>query len=176
MKKLAIFLLVSVFLITLSACEKEIELTPDNITEYLSFTKEYSGGDVENNSSLPDYLGGCYVGEGTYTLKTARTANANFENVKVRVKLILNGGTLPDNETWQFKSGGNKYFIPSSGSETGGYEKIVEMNISYEGNGSVSENVCLDKVWKYSWPPASLDHGVCSFEIVSVTGNVIVHK
>lgn len=178
MKRILALLLALVMCLSLCACgskEEIVELTTENISEYLSFSKKFSGGTVEETTEK--ILGISFTtfeGKGTYTLEAARNDNVGFQDVTVEIKLIVGDGR--GREEWKFASGGKQESRFSD--DVGRFVKTVKMNISYDGIGSVTENMILDLsglAIEFLVPPPDLSKSV-SYEIISVTGNAIITK
>lgn len=178
MKKILSLILTLVLCLSLSACgqkEEIIELTPDNISNYLSFSKSTSGGSVEKvTESVLGISITSYKGTGTYTLEAARNDNVGFKDVTVELNLIVGEGRT--REEWKFASGGQSAMKYSD--DAGRFAKNVKMNISYDGIGKISEEMVLDAVvplGAFQAAPQDLSRSV-SYEIVSVNGSVVITK
>ena len=93
MKKILSLILALVMCLSLCACgEKEelIELTTDNIGNYLAFSKDVSGGSVEKaKKSILGTSFTYYEGTGEYTLTASRHDNVGFKDVVVEINLIV---------------------------------------------------------------------------------------
>ena len=140
MKKTAMILIAILLMImTMCSCSafektETIPLTTNNISDYLVLEKTVSGGDVKSESSVLGFGFKDYEGEGDISIKATKIAEANFENVSVKVRIILSYGH--SEKQWCFSSGG-RFGID-------GYEgacvKEIDMVISYDGVGEITES------------------------------------
>ena len=87
MKKLMALILTAALALCLAACggTKEVELTKDNIEEYLDFDFDYS--EVERQKTI-----GITFGYTDITCNTYAVQAGDFNNVEVTVEILLNNG------------------------------------------------------------------------------------
>lgn len=178
MKKIIALLLMLILMFSLCACGTEtIELTPENIKEYLTIAKETSGGAIEESSAgtgtaLDAFYKRC-TSEGTVTLKAVPSTEAKFENVTMKIRMYLSKGRI--DKEWEFATGGTYYKLYDD--DEGTCYKDVTMVVSYDGEGSVSADAVLDVL------RSSISHDIlweltssASYEILDVSGTAIVPK
>lgn len=179
MKKLVILIATLLMIIAMCSCSafektEAIPLTLENIDDYLVLEKSISGGTLKSSPSIVGYGIKDYEGDGTISIKATKIAEANFENVSIKIQIILNRGGLQ--KQWRFSSGGR--FEKFYDDDNGTCRKDVNMTISYDGVGEITENAYfeLDEFWiNYISDPMDLSPA-CQFEITEVSGNVIVPK
>ena len=174
------FLITTILCTGCSAKKKKIELTTDNIKDYLTFDLE----SIDDNTKyvLDDvYLGqymGHYEGEKTFTYYFMKQRDLNFEDVKITVALTVY--TADENYNFKFKSGGEEgVHTGSSGKESLQYTKKNIVNIPYEGDKvttSFELEVDSDTITTMVDLSSRSVHHFWDVEIVDVSGYVITNE
>ncbi|MBO5358681.1 MAG: hypothetical protein J6A78_05120 [Clostridia bacterium] len=95
--------------------QTEIVLTPENIYEYLTISKDIT--DVEK-----EYLGAdCSVAEGKLTVKTAPRKRGDFSDVTIQVTLHTTSGGWEADGKWEMRE--KTFIIPFDGN----FEEIFKI-------------------------------------------------
>ena len=173
MKKLMFFTLALVMLLNLTACGAGggIELTTDNIKEYVSIKASVVDSEVEKDSGS---VGGLYYknyeGEATVKLEVVNQSGAKFENVSIVCEVYTFPYFNADGPTygWEFKSGNKQYLNNVADSEN---YKSITITLPYDGNWSTTENLELVMYTETSKIPVTPSElSTCYVRIVSVSG------
>ena len=133
-------------MLSLAACgSKPIELTKDNIEEYLSFSTEISDKNVDEKKSAPlGFPMTTYTGEATEDIKIANKNGAKFQDVTIKLMLTIDTELTDKGEVygWEYTSGNNQNF---TGSRLDSYNyKTIDIELSNDGNYSSTEKLTLE--------------------------------
>jgi hypothetical protein len=168
-------------ILSLSSCgeksveEKSVELTVDNISQYLAINAVVTDCNVETDSGS---VGGLYYenynGDATVQIKVVNQSGAKFENVIIECELKTFVDCYPACHGWEFNTG-NKNSGEESSLDTN--TKTIQIILPYDGNWDDTEYLTLemyDEGHKFITAPWELSN--CYINIVSVTGTVVGGK
>ena len=152
MKKFISMLLAVILCLSMCACgassspaaPKEIELTKDNIGDYITISGEYKNGDYHSTILY-------YVSTADLDFKAYSTVAGSFSNVEITVRADLSEKTGAIGEKWHMADSEDK--------------SKVEFTFKMPANGDYSTSYgieCDRATWKLS--------GSAKLEIVSVSG------
>ena len=172
MRRALSLILALVMCLGLCACGgKKVELTTDNIKEYLSIEATVVNADVDSSSgSVGGFYYKNYSGVATVKLEVVNQSGAKFANVSIVCELytfpvFYKGGPAYG---WEFTSGNQQYLNEVTDSEN---YKSISISLPYDGNWSTTVNLELElytSVSKLGVPPSELSS--CYVRIISVTG------
>ena len=142
MKKIIALLLAALLCFTVCACggaPKTVELTTDNIEEYLSFNFAY--GDVERQTKL-----GISFGYTDLTMKTYAISSGNFENVKITLSVPLKNGWAVSSSDSAYNKADSEtltitFTLPASGELTATHDLIASMVYSNPDNQNINYTI-----------------------------------
>lgn len=178
-KKLLAFTLAAALALSLVACggkDKKVELTTENIEEYLTISNEVVSSNIDTRSSSPiGFRIYSFSGESKIKVETMKQSDVNFEDVTITCRLYY---TNSPKFGWEFKSGNIK--SDETFDLTGAPEensKTVKLTIPFDGSASIEESLELalyvDGKDLQVMKPYEMDF--FSIEITEVTGNVIIN-
>ena len=130
----------SLFGAVFSPAEKPVELTLDNVDDYLKVSYE-----VEDGKSKPSVVSKevQYFGEGTVTASVKSVQPGGYSNVTVELKISykdFNASKFQDGYGWHFQYGGE---ILPYGESSKLIEKTVSVDLDQFGAGSTKEKLLL---------------------------------
>lgn len=153
--RFAALIMIIVSMVSLSACgrsaKQEVELTTENITDYVKFEGEFVDGDY--TTSIVNYA------EATLEFQAYSIVSGSFNNVEITVR-----ATSDDNTFTYMNSSGNYWHLTDDGNDA----KNIEFTFTLGADGKFSKNYsckCLNNTGKLS--------GSCDFNIVSVSGTYV---
>lgn len=163
--------------------EKEperIELTTDNVQDYITISKEVSCSIIKTQSDVYGFPIDTFVGDATLKIHFVNQSDAKFENVSVQLRLSID--VVPDK--WK---DGEIEWVFSSGNFQNYYEspkynyKNITIFLPYDGNYTQTEDLNMSHSQSSVVPPLSslyspdelYKHDI-NMEIVNVSGSVIL--
>lgn len=164
-KKIIIFLLLCSIVIFSVACTEteptitEVELTTDNIKEYLNISGQY--GEVKENKEIVGSYYYLCTYDSDFTLITYSTVPGSFSNVSITLEVTLPFG-------WKVAGTSNGSFSQEKGSEYTGYE--VTITITLPTDGKTEKMYALSDAGESYLKPFDLDNQEPFIRILSVTG------
>ena len=159
MKKIIAMLLVLVLCLSICACSstpstpstpKEIELTKDNINEYISISGEYKNGDYHSSLLY-------YISTADLDFKAYSTVAGSFSNVEITVRADLSEKDGALGEEWHMADADDNSKVE--------FTFKMPANCNYSTSYSIE---CDRATWKLS--------GTAKLEIVSVSGTFTPNK
>ncbi len=171
---LAVVLAISAVL-SLTACGSQpVNLTKDNIDEYLSFSTEISDKnvDVDKKSALGIPITN-YSGDATEDVKISNKNGAKFQDVTIKLMLKTYTEINEKGEVygWEYTSG-NEQNLTGSRLDSYNY-KIVDVKLPNDGNYSSTEKLKLEMYQSLSsnliFDPET-DDIIAGSEVVEVSG------
>lgn len=166
MKRLTILLLTLIMALSLSACgggEQKIELTTENITDYLTITVDVTECKVNEDSinilgmSIPDISGNAEI-----EISTIAQSDVNFEDVEIVLTLE------PRNIRWSFVRGNKQR--TSTSEQTINY-KEQRISIPFSGETTITDELELDTDDRIG----VFDLERVGWEVTEVSGYVIIN-
>lgn len=169
MKRLTALILALIMALSLCACgggEQKIELTTDNITDYLTITVDVTECKVDKDStnilgmSIPDI-----TGKAELEISTIAQSDINFEDVEITLNLE------PANIRWKFVRD-NKQRTSTSGEleQTINY-KEKRISIPFDGEVEIADELELDTDESFGM----FDLSLVTWEVIDVSGYVIIN-
>jgi len=173
MKRIIILAVIVIMALSLFSCGgKRVELTTDNIDQYLDISAVVKDSDVE---AVPASIYGAYYknyeGDATVELQVVNQSGAKFENVEIECELYTHVDLFPICCGWEFDSG-NVNSGTSSNSDKN--SKRVRIVLPYDGNWRDTENLTLEIYEGGSMDPSELSS--CYVKILSVSGTAVGGK
>ena len=163
--------------------EQVIQLTMDNVNDYLKVTKEVSDGKSQPSVVNKEVQ---YMGEGTITASIKAVQPGGYRNVTVDLKisyLDYNAYLFQEGYAWRFQYGGE---ILPYGEQSKTIEKTVTIDLDQFGAGAAKETLLLrgrltsDEVSKCLYlrngvfPFINLNDTNFTIEITGVQGSVVL--
>lgn len=141
MKKCLILIIALVLMLSLASCgkPKEVELTADNIEDYLSFEFDYSR--VERDTKQ-----GFEFGFTDLTVKTYGKVPGSFKDAYVTIEIPLtNGWTVSSNDKAYIKNYPDvlalSFMLPASGDYSTNHDLIASISFTEPNRNNVKYNI-----------------------------------
>ena len=177
MKKILAVLLALVTLLSVCACgnsessDKRIELSVDNINQYIKLSTEIKDCTINKDSnSILGILYVDYSGNATVKISAVNQSGAKFENVTITCEIYTSVSSYPIPYGWEFNYG-NKNTGKTNLDKN---SKTLTISLPYDGNWSDTESLTLklyDQSYYATTAPGEL-YG-CYIKILNVSGTAI---
>ncbi|MBQ5953673.1 MAG: hypothetical protein IJL47_06530 [Lachnospiraceae bacterium] len=185
MKKLVILFLAIIMVMSLVACggntEKEIELTTENIGEYLFFAANVTECNIKGSSGSAMGMGyKDYSGDAKVSISVTNSSGAKFKNVELTFELYNYVDFLyidGDKYGWEFSSGNEKNFKNADEIDRSSKNsRTLKVSLPYEGNWNDSLTMKLVQytsgIFSIYAPKESGCN--CYIKLISVSGKAVI--
>mgnify|MGYP000068346956 FL=1 len=172
MKKALSLILLFAICLGLTGCgNNKVELTLENVKEYLNITASVTDSDVEKTSkSVAGIYTKAYKGTSKVELRVTNQSGMKFQNVEIKCKLSVFNRTAGGIYGWEF----NTQNVHEGETLSDDNYKYVTIVLPYDGNWSGTEKLTLKPYsdgYKFTFDVKELDS--CQLEIISVSGTAI---